>query len=94
MSRPTRTLPKERAQNWPTEPSGDPAGEVARQVALNLRAAIGAQSLRHAAEITGIHHATILKIVNGTSWPDLETLAKLEIGLGVRLWPTGKPTGH
>jgi transcriptional regulator with XRE-family HTH domain len=94
MSRPTRTLPKERAQNWPTEPAHDPAGEVARQVAINLRTAIGAQSLRHTAEITGIHHATILKIVNGTSWPDLETLAKLEIGLGVHLWPTGTLADH
>jgi transcriptional regulator with XRE-family HTH domain len=94
MSRPTRSLPKERAQNWPTEPSDDPAGEVARQVAINLRTAIGTQSLRHTAEITGIHHATILKIVNGTSWPDLETLAKLEIGLGVRLWPAATLADH
>jgi transcriptional regulator with XRE-family HTH domain len=68
-------------------PAVDPVTEVARQFAENVRAAIGVKSLRQIGIDTGVHHTTIIKLLNGESWPDLETIAKLEIGLGVSLWP-------
>jgi transcriptional regulator with XRE-family HTH domain len=67
--------------------SEDPIGEVARQFALNLRIAIGDRSLRKAAEDTGVDHSTIQAILQGRSWPDVFTLAKLERGLESDLWP-------
>lgn len=33
---------------------------------------------------------TIFDIPNGNSGPPLETMARLEVGLGVRLWPEVK----
>jgi len=67
--------------------SVDPIGEVARQFALNLRGAIGERSVRDAARSAGVNHVTIQLILKGQRWPDLETIAKLERGLGVDLWP-------
>lgn len=68
-------------------PSEDPIGEVARQFALNVEAAIGGRSVRAAARDVGVDHATIRALVAGKSWPDLATIAKLERGFGVDLWP-------
>lgn len=67
--------------------SKDPVGEVARRFALNLRDAIGDRSLRAASEATGVDHTTIQAILQGRTWPDLYTLAKLEQGLDADLWP-------
>ena len=68
-------------------PAADPIGEVARQLAVNLRAAIGSRSLRAAAEAAGVDHSTIMAILQGRTWPDLYTLARLEQGLEADLWP-------
>jgi hypothetical protein len=65
----------------------DPIGEVARQFSLNLRTAIGNRSLRAAALATGVDHSTIQAILQGRTWPDLFTMAKLESGLETDLWP-------
>jgi hypothetical protein len=81
-----RPRPVELAPGWPDTPSQDAAGESARQFASNLRAAIGPASIRSVAREAAIHHLTILNILNGSTWPDLYTVAKLEIALGVRLW--------
>ena len=87
MSRPSRLHPRELVENWPDMPSVDPTAEVARQLAANLRAAIGDRSLRSAARETDVDHATISAILNGRTWPDLYTIAKLERGLSADLWP-------
>jgi transcriptional regulator with XRE-family HTH domain len=87
MSRPARLLPRDLARDWPTARGDDPVGEVARRFALNLRDAIGDRSLRATAEATGVNHTTVLAVLEGRSWPDLATIAKLELGLGVSLWP-------
>jgi hypothetical protein len=34
-----------------------------------------------------VHHATLLGILEGQKWPDLETIAKIEEGTGADLWP-------
>jgi len=87
MSRPARSSPRERSESWPDVKSEDPSGEIARQFSVNLRDAIGALSLRAASVRTGVDHSTILSILQGRVWPDLDTIAKLERGLGVNLWP-------
>jgi len=81
--RPVRVTPNELCIDWPTTRSDDPA----RQFVLNLRSAIGGRAIREVARDTGVDRASIATVLNGLSWPDIVTLAKLEIGLGVSLWP-------
>lgn len=88
MARPTRRKPRELTESWPDCPSSNAAGEVARLFALNLQTAIGSRSVRAAAKDCGLVHATVISILNGQNWPDLETIAKLEAGLEVGLWPS------
>jgi ribosome-binding protein aMBF1 (putative translation factor) len=87
MSRPSRTPPWERTDSWPETASSDPSGETARRFALNVRDALGGLSLRAAQDKTGVDRATIHSIINGLAWPDLDTIAKLEHGFGITLWP-------
>ncbi|TFD74893.1 XRE family transcriptional regulator [Cryobacterium sp. Sr8] len=85
--RPARVAPAELCVDWPTTASDDPVAEVARLLTLNLRRAIGDRSVREVARITAVDRATIGAVLNGLSWPDIVTLAKLESGLGCSLWP-------
>lgn len=45
------------------------------------------RSVKGVAEKSGLAASTISDILNGNTWPSLETMARLEVGLGVRLWP-------
>lgn len=87
MARSARARPQELTDSWPDKPSPDPVGEVARLFVMNLRREIGKRSIRAAAEACGLNHATLLGILEGRTWPDLETIAKLERGLTADLWP-------
>jgi hypothetical protein len=73
--------------------STDVVGEVARKFAVNVLAAIGDRSLRDVELVTGVDHSAIAKVLAGDTWPDLATIAKLEIGLDARLWPLHVPAG-
>jgi len=84
--RPTRALPAELCEDWPEVPCDDPVAEKARQLVLNLREAIGERSIREIATMTGVDRATVGAVLQGKSWPDIVTLAKLEHELGP-LWP-------
>jgi ribosome-binding protein aMBF1 (putative translation factor) len=53
---------------------------------LNLREAIGERSIREIASTIEVDRATIGVMLQGKSWPDIVTLAKLEQELGP-LWP-------
>jgi hypothetical protein len=79
--------PHEFCDDWPDLPCSDPIAEVARQVALRLRDALDGVSLREARDLTGVDHTSIADVVSGQAWPTLKTLARLEAGLGVDLWP-------
>jgi len=87
MSRTVRLKPNELVTAWPDGPATDAIGEVARVFAANLRQAIGEKSIRGAAEACGMNHATLIGILEGRAWPDMETIAKLERGLDAVLWP-------
>ncbi|HSP75804.1 MAG TPA: helix-turn-helix transcriptional regulator [Cryobacterium sp.] len=87
MSRPARPAPCDLVERWPDSPSADAVGEVARQFAVNVQAALGDRSVRAAARDAGLDHTTLLSVLHGRSWPDLATVARLENGLGVDLWP-------
>lgn len=88
MGRPSRALPVELAPApWPDAPSSDPFGEIARQFVLNLRDAMAGRTLRAVAADAGIGHVTLQRVLTGQAWPDLQTIARLEVGLDAALWP-------
>ncbi|MEO6200832.1 MAG: hypothetical protein ABIX44_06680 [Cryobacterium sp.] len=90
--RPSRLSPAELCASWPDISCEDPVAEFARQFALNLRAAIGATSIREVARQTGVDRTVIGLILGGASWPDMVTIVRLEMSLG-RIWPAvnGRP---
>lgn len=61
--------------------------EVARLLAVRLRAVTDARGVRSVARTTGVSHSVISRIVNGDTWADTATLARLELGLDTDLWP-------
>ncbi|HVT75919.1 MAG TPA: helix-turn-helix transcriptional regulator [Acidimicrobiales bacterium] len=77
--------------DWPyASLGGDAAAEVGQAFAARLKAVIGDLSLRDVETRTGVDHTTVDNILNGRSWPDLITIARLEVGLDTDLWP-GRP---
>ena len=44
------------------------------------------RTARAVAEAAGIAPATVTNILNGKSWCDIDTLARLERALGAKLW--------
>ena len=89
VPRPRRQTPAAGLPGWPDTPTDQPDVETARRLALNLTQALAGRSLRAAATLTGVDHTTIGAILNGTVWPDLQTIARLEHGLDADLWPVG-----
>ena len=87
VPRPTRPAPRTHSPAWPDAPCGDPVAETVRLLSVRLRAAIGGRALRAVGASTGVDHTVVLDILNGNAWPDVATLARLEHGLGVDLWP-------
>lgn len=88
MSRTPRATPQELTPApWPDVPSPDVYAEVARQFVIRLRTGIGARSIRSVGVAAGVSHVTILNVLAGRAWPDLSTIARLEVALGVALWP-------
>ncbi len=87
MPRTPRTRPRDLSEEWPRVKAEDAAAEKARQFVLNVRVAMGTRSLREVANLADINHATLKAVLDGSVWADTATLAKLEIGLGVPLWP-------
>lgn len=87
MPRSARARPRDLAPAWPDGPSTSPEGEVARRFAENLRRQIAARPIRAVARDSGVNHSTLLGILDGQKWPDLETIAKIEEGTGADLWP-------
>ncbi|QNO38649.1 hypothetical protein H4J02_06565 [Protaetiibacter sp. SSC-01] len=64
----------------------DAPAEAARQLAVNLRNAVGDRSLRDIEAATGVSRMSIKAALDGSAWLDTESLRKLEVHLG-DLWP-------
>ncbi len=78
--------PKDLSSSWPDVPSEDPAGEAARRFVLNLRAAMGAASIRKVAADAGLDEGSVRRVLSGHAWPHLRAIVMLEESLGVRLY--------
>ena len=75
--------------DWPYGTIDNPVAGYAQEVARRLAKAIGEKSFRSVARQAGVDHTTIMAVVRGERWPDLITLARLEVALEARLWPGG-----
>jgi transcriptional regulator with XRE-family HTH domain len=73
---------------WPGLPSADDTVEVARFVSSRLQAALSDRSVRSLSRDSGVPDGTILRILNGSTWPDIRTVARLERALDSDLYPT------
>ena len=87
MPKSQRATPADLSPSWPTSPSTEPEGEVARLLALRLEAAIPNRSVTKVADIAGVDEGTIRTIVSGSRWPGLRTIVRIEEALDVGLWP-------
>lgn len=69
----------------------DPVQETARRFAVNLKSAIqkkyGNATVHAAADLLGINHKSLGKILSGVSYPDLPFIVNMETRLGRKLWP-------
>lgn len=70
----------------PYRPETPPEVFLAAGLAARLHTKIGDESVRYVAKKAGLSPQTILNILSGRSWPDLRTVAKLEVSLNTRLW--------
>jgi hypothetical protein len=74
--------------DWPNatlEPSL--AAAYAQELARNLHRATEGMTLRQAAQLAGLDPMTIRALINGYSWADTVSVAKLELGFHQLLWP-------
>lgn len=78
--------PVEVSGDWPDTPVSDPVHESVRRYVVNLREAIGGDSIRSTAVRTEVNYSTLRAILTGEAWPDAITVARTERGLGARLW--------
>lgn len=83
MGRTSRSKPRDLTLSWPDVESLDRHGEVARQYVLSLRSAIGERSVRSVARDAGLDEGTLRRVLAGQSWPDLNTVSRLNECLGV-----------
>lgn len=82
-------------ENWPhADLSGHPAAAVVQAIAAALQEVMAERGLsfRRLAEVSGVNRQTVNDVVVGRCWPDVATIAQLEAGLAVRLWPAS-PAG-
>lgn len=77
-------------ENWPhADLSGHPAAAVVQAIAAALQREMAERGLsfRRLAELSGVNRQTVNDVTVGRRWPDVATIAQLEAGLSVRLWP-------
>jgi transcriptional regulator with XRE-family HTH domain len=87
-----RTPPRELAadpETWPDCHLDDPGAAAVQEVARTLATVIAGRglSLRAVADASGVNRQAVADLINGRSWPDVATVARLAGGLGARLWP-------
>lgn len=88
MVRPKPGSPASLYPGWPDSLDVTVAEhQMIQAMVINLRRERNRyRSVKGVAEESGVAASTISDILNGNTWPTLETMARLEIGLGVSLW--------
>ena len=77
------------AGEWPDGtllPGAPEEAHLAAALAVRLRKHMAGRTLETLAEKTGLGRQTINNILIGKGWPDIRTVARLEVALRKRLW--------
>ncbi len=77
------------AGEWPDGtllPRAPEEAHLAAALAVRLRKHMAGRTLETLAEKTGLGRQTINNILLGKGWPDIRTIARLEVALEKRLW--------
>lgn len=93
MVRPKPGSPASLYPGWPDSLDDMAPDHAAIQaMVINLRRERNRyRSIKRVAEKSGVASSTISDVLAGNTWPSLETMARLEVGLEVRLWPGANP---
>ncbi len=74
---------------WPAghlRHNAPPEALLARAISRRLHAALKGRSARAIAELAGLSHQTVINVLDGLTWWDAITIARLERALDTRLW--------
>ena len=71
-----------------------PEAHLARAMCLRLREAAASWVLSDLARTAGISEGVLYKVLNGSTWGDVVTIARLERALGMALWGDEHLAGH
>ena len=74
---------------WPRGPlraTSPPEALLARAISKRLHKALAGRSTRQIAELAGLSHQTVINVLNGATWWDGITIARLERALDADLW--------
>ena len=74
---------------WPAghlRPNSPPVALLARAISRRLHKALAGRSTRQIAELAGLSHQTVINVLNGATWWDTITIARLERALDTKLW--------
>lgn len=72
---------------WPHGRATNVSTEYAQRFVQNLLTVLGPRSYRYLARESGVSHGTISAVVRGDSWPDFQTVTRIEHALCADLWP-------
>ena len=77
--------------SWPAgplelQPLPPPEARLVRGIAQKLEARDARKNVNKIAKSCGLTPQTIFNVLNGETWPDLATIARLEVHFRVRLW--------
>lgn len=81
-------------RQWPDGALLPDAPDVVRyalHISRQLRLAMAGRSKVDVARSAGIERTTLYDILDGRTWADTVSLARLEIALDARLWPASPP---
>ncbi|WP_369389789.1 helix-turn-helix domain-containing protein [Streptomyces sp. CG1] len=87
-TRPPRELAHD-PETWPHAQLTDPGAAAVQDIARTLAEVLAERgvSLRRAAEEARVNRQAIADLINGRSWPDVATVARLGTALAIPLWP-------
>lgn len=82
--------PRNLYPGWPLNKdriNANRAHKKVQKMAENVEELTRSISVREVATRCGLNSSTISDLTRGNCWPTVETLAKIEVGLGRPVWP-------
>ena len=81
-----RTVSFEGANAGSKRDKEPPEALLARAISRRLHNALGGRTAREIAELAGLSHQTVINVLDGATWWDAITIARLERALDTQLW--------